>query len=64
MPRSFAGIRADLRLSQTEMAEKLGVPIATYQRYERLEVKVPTDITVKIANMVGIIDVREIKFSK
>ena len=59
--RTIRGLRCDLNLTQTEMAEKLNIPIANYQRYERLEVPVPLKVMIKIADLVGIVDVREIK---
>lgn len=60
--RTIKGLRHDLNLTQMEMAEKLNIPIANYQRYERLEVMPPLDVVVDIADMVGIVDIREIKY--
>lgn len=60
--RTIKGLRSDLNLTQKEMADALGIPICNYQRYEKLEVPVPLKVMIKIADMVGIVDIREIKF--
>lgn len=62
--RTFAGIRADLELTQEEMAEKLSIPISNYQRYERCEVKPPIDVMIGVADAAGIVDIRKIKYWK
>ncbi len=62
MKRTLKGLRTDLGLTQIEMAKKLGVSIATYQRYENYVYKIPSAVLVKIADMVNIVDVRDIKF--
>lgn len=62
MQRTIRGLRNDLGLTQKEMAEKLGVPIASYQRYERYQ-QVPTaKMLIKLADLCGILDLREIKY--
>lgn len=67
--RTIVGIRMDnvdpktnKPMTQERFAEKIGVPISTYQRYERYEVPIPTPVLIKIADTVGIVDVREIKY--
>lgn len=62
LKRSIAGIRTDLKMNQFEMAEKLGVSISTYQRYERNETPIPVEIAIKIADMAKVEDLRTIKF--
>lgn len=59
--RTIRGIRYDLGFTQCQMAKKLGIPISSYQRYERNEAVIPATILIQIADMVGIADVREIK---
>lgn len=60
--RTLKGIRNDLDLDQVEMAEKLGISKATYQRYKNYIHRTPAAILVKMADMAGIVDVREIKY--
>ena len=60
--RTMAGIRKDLQLTQIEMANKLNIPIATYQRYETGKTPIPIDIAIKIADFGNILDLRDIKF--
>ena len=48
--RTMAGIRKDLQLTQIEMANKLNIPIATYQRYETGKTPIPIDIAIKIGS--------------
>lgn len=60
--RSIKGLRYDAELSQVEMAKKLNIPVASYQRYENYEAKIPADVLVKIADMFAITDVREIRY--
>lgn len=62
MKRTLKGIRNDLNLTQKEMANKLNIPIATYQRYETGKSPIPIDIAIKIADYGNIIDLRYIKF--
>ena len=62
MKRTLKGIRNDLNLTQKEMANKLNIPIATYQRYETGKSSIPIDIAIKIADYGNIIDLRDIKF--
>ena len=62
MKRTLKGIRNDLNLTQKEMANKLNIPIATYQRYETGKSPIPIDIAIKIADQGNIIDLRDIKF--
>ncbi|MCI7157711.1 MAG: helix-turn-helix transcriptional regulator [Bacilli bacterium] len=62
MKRTLKGIRNDLNLTQKEMANKLNIPIATYQRYETGKSPIPIDIAIKIADYGNIIDLRDIKF--
>lgn len=68
--RSFESIRADLgailneKITQERMAELLGVSLSTYKRYEKELNKVPTDITVKIADMIGEVDIRKIRYKR
>ena len=62
MKRTLKGIRNDLNLTQKEMANKLNIPIATYQRYETGKSPIPIDIAIKIADYGDIIDLRDIKF--
>ena len=62
MKRTLKGIRNDLNLTQKEMANKLNIPIATYQRYETGKSPIPIDIAIKIAYYGNIIDLRDIKF--
>lgn len=58
--RTLRGIRNDLGMTQKEMADKIGCSQAMYQRYERNEVIIPVNLLIKMADMVGIVDVREI----
>ena len=60
--RTLKGLRYDLGLNQKEMADKLGIGLATYQRYEQYKFRIPADILVRIADMSGITDIREIKY--
>lgn len=62
MLRTLKGIRNDLGLTQKEMAEKVGIPYISYQRYENYIHNIPSAVLVKIADMAGIVDVREIKY--
>lgn len=62
MQRTIIGIRSDLDLTQEEMAKKLNLPYATYQRYERYETKIPVEVMIRIADMVNIVDIRDIRF--
>ena len=62
MKRTIKGLRNDIGFTQKEMADQLGVPISTYQRYENYMYKIPSSILVKIADLAGIVDVREIKY--
>ena len=62
MKRTLKGIINDLNLTQKEMANKLNIPIATYQRYETGKSPIPIDIAIKIADYGNIIDLRDIKF--
>lgn len=62
MKRTFKGLRNDLGFTQKQMAEKLGVPVISYQRYENYQYKIPSTILVKVADMAGITDVREIRY--
>lgn len=68
MARSIISIRMDnlnkqgKPMSQIEFAKKIGVPISTYQRYERNETQIPVDVVVNIADTVGIVDIREINY--
>lgn len=62
MKRTLKGIRNDLNLTQKEMANKLNIPIATYQRYETGKSPIPINIAIKIADYGNIIDLRDIKF--
>lgn len=63
MKRTFRGIRNDLGLNQKQMADELGVPLVSYQRYENpaCNSRIPADVLVKVADMAGIVDVREIR---
>ena len=49
-------------LTQKQMAEKLGITTATYQKYEAYTAKIPAAVLVSVADMAGIVDVREIKY--
>ena len=60
--RTLRGIRSDLGLTQKEMAEKLGTSFISYQRYETYQNRMPSNILVGVADLAGIIDVREIKY--
>ena len=62
MKRTLKGIRNDLNLTQKEMANKLNIPIATYQRYETGKTPMPIDVAIKIADYGNIVDLRDIKF--
>ena len=61
MQRTLKGLRYDLGLTQKEMADKLEVSLASYQRYERYEVEAPMSMIIKLADMCKIENVREIK---
>lgn len=60
--RTLKGIRCDLGLTQKEMAEKLGTTFISYQRYENYLSRMPSTILVKVADLAGIVDVREIRY--
>lgn len=60
--RTMRGLRNDLELSQVEMAEKLGIPTSNYQRYEQKKTLPPLDVAINFADIVGIVDIREIQF--
>lgn len=62
MQRTLKGIRNDLGLNQQEMAEQIGVPYISYQRYENYKYRIPADVLIKVADKAGIVDVREIKY--
>ena len=59
--RTLKGLRCDLELSQKEFAEKIGCPLASYQRYERYEIRIPAEVAINIADLCKIKDVRDIK---
>lgn len=60
--RTMKGLRSDLGITQMQMAEKLGTSISNYQKYERMESKVPLEIAIKFADLFNITDIREIRF--
>lgn len=60
--RTLKGLRCDMDLTQKQMAEKLGITTATYQKYEAYTAKIPAAVLVSVADMAGIVDVREIKY--
>lgn len=62
MKRTIKGLRTDLELKQEQMAERLGVSLPTYKRYENYQARIPAAVLVKIADMCGITDVRTIKY--
>lgn len=62
MLRTLKGLRNDLGLTQKEMANELDIPVASYQRYENYIYKIPSNVLIKIADMAGITDVREIRY--
>lgn len=59
--RTIKGIRFDLSLTQQEMANKLGVPLNTYRRYENYITKIPVNVLIKIADLAKIENIRSIK---
>lgn len=59
--RSLKGIRAELNLTQAELAKELGLSTHTYQRYEEDGTRIPFKIVVKLADIAGIQDLRMIK---
>ena len=63
--RTLKGIRNDLGLNQDEMAEALGISLASYQRYENFKTdKVPFGVIKEAGDMAGIEDLREIKYKR
>ena len=62
MLRTLKGIRNDLGLTQKEMADKVGIPYISYQRYENSINRIPASVLVRIADLADITDVREIKY--
>ncbi len=63
MKRTLKGLRNDLGLTQKEMAEQLGVPIASYQRYENYQQRIPADVVFEIARICGVQNPTDIKIS-
>lgn len=61
MKRTIKGLRNDLGLTQKQMAEKLGVPIASYQRYENYQQRIPVDVIFDIAKLCDISNPIDIK---
>lgn len=62
MKRTLKGIRNDLGFTQEQMANELGIPAVTYQRYEVYKSNIPVSIIVKIADLCKIVDIRDIKY--
>ena len=60
--RTIKGVRNDLNLSQKEMAEKLCIPLASYQRYENYKAKIPVEVMDKIMELCGINSLKEIRY--
>ena len=60
--RTLAGVRKDLGYTQKEMAEKVGINSMTYARYEQGKTSIPFKVAIKIADLAGIRDPRDIKF--
>lgn len=60
--RTIKGVRNDLNLSQREMAEKLDVPLASYQRYENYKAKIPVEVMDRIMELCGINSLKEIRY--
>lgn len=54
MKRTLKGIRADLGLTQKEMAEKLNMSESAYRAKENKTVKLFADELMAISNMSGI----------
>lgn len=49
--RRLKAARLHLGLSQTDMARRLAITLATYGRYERAEREPPTDVLLKVVDM-------------
>lgn len=65
MLRTIRGLRNDLGMTQKEMADKLDVPIASYQRYETYSAeKIPFEVILKLADLTGLQDLRQIKYKR
>lgn len=63
MKRTIKGLRNDLGLTQKQMADKIGVPYSSYQRYENYIAKIPTEVIDKIMKLSGITSLQEIKYN-
>lgn len=60
--RTMKGLRCDMNLTQTQMAEKLGISLTTYVAYENHRNKIPYNIALKFADVVKVNNLRDIKF--
>lgn len=60
--RTMKGLRNDMNLTQEQMAEKLGIHASTYISYENNQSRIPYKIALKFADVVGISNLRDIKF--
>ena len=54
MTKSIEKLRKDKNISQVEMAQKLGLPVSTYNVYENGNRKVPEEIARKIAYILDV----------
>jgi DNA-binding XRE family transcriptional regulator len=60
--RTMKGLRCDMNLTQPQMAERLGISVATYVAYENHRNKIPYSVALKFADVVKISNLRDIKF--
>lgn len=54
MKKSISEIRNEKGITQSCIAEKLGIPVSTYNMYEKGRRKVPEKIATGIAQLLGI----------
>ena len=62
MLRTLKGLRNDLGMTQKQIAEKLEVPIASYQRYENYQTTIPFEVILKIGDLATVDDLRQIRY--
>ncbi|ATW26747.1 helix-turn-helix domain-containing protein [Candidatus Formimonas warabiya] len=52
--KTLSEVRKEKKITQLEMAEKLGVAVSTYNMYENGERNIPEKVASGISNVLGI----------